>query len=124
MKLIESFKKEGNVTKKSARYAKLFSLLPHKSNFTISHIPLTNTNILGCNDLKKEYQCKDLLGFFNFEKYEKKLNAKYIQTNDLKDKKYNFKSLTTDGYSCSLMYEAKLKNKNEFVNKSAKFTKN
>ena len=126
LKLIEAFEKEGNVTKKSAKYTRVFSLLPHKSNFTISNIPLTNTNILGCNDLKKEYQCKDLVGFFNFDKFEKKLNAKYMHTNDFKDKKYNFKSLTTDGYSCSLMYETKLKNKNEekFENKSAKFTKN
>ena len=50
LKLIEAFEKEGNVTKKSAKYRRVFSLVPHKSNFTISHIPLTNTNILGSNE--------------------------------------------------------------------------
>ena len=49
-----------------------------------------------------------------------------METNNFQYKKYNLKSLTTDGYSCSLMYESKLKDKNEekFKNKSAKFTKN
>ena len=48
-----------------------------------------------------------------------------METNNFQYKKYNFKSQTTDGYSCSLMYESKLKDKNEekFKN-NAKFTKN
>ena len=69
LKLIEAFLKEGIVTKKSAKYTRLFSLLPHKCNFTILQIPLKNTNILGCRDPKEKYQCKDLLGFFNFDKF-------------------------------------------------------
>ena len=47
-----------------------------------------------------------------------------MQNNDFKNKKYNFKSLTTAGYSCSLIFEAKLKNKENFENKSSKFTRN
>ena len=119
-KQIEHYNKnkaEYNI-KLADKFTREFSLLPHKQNFTVSHLHLTNTNLLGTDALverfgfnvkppipKEQYLDK----FFNLEKMNRKINKVFSKKpkdeRDVIDKKYNLKSIYTDGYSCSLVFE-------------------
>ena len=119
-KQIEHYNKnkaEYNI-KLADKFTREFSLRPHKQNFTVSHLHLTNTNLLGTDALverfgfnvkppipKEQYLDK----FFNLEKMNRKINKVFSKKpkdeRDVIDKKYNLKSIYTDGYSCSLVFE-------------------
>ena len=118
---------ESKKDKKSyTRYTKTFSLLPHKNNFTINYVPLNKSNIVSINESRKMY-CPNvkysivgsktvwpddvnfLEEFFNFEKVDKIINKRYMLTRKNEDKKFIVKSIVTDGYGCSIIYDVKPK---------------
>ena len=78
-------KSEYNI-KLADKFTREFSLLPHKQNFTISHLHLTNTNLLGTDELEANFGFKVyppipkdqwLERFFNLEKMNKKINKAF-----------------------------------------------
>ena len=107
-------KSEYNI-KIADKFTREFSLLPHKQNFTVSHLHLTNTTLFGSNILVEAYGCKDkesdlyLETFFNLEKMNKKINKAFTKRPTeqrlVNEKKYHLKSIYTDGYFCSLVFE-------------------
>ena len=107
-------KSEYNI-KIADKFTREFSLLPHKQNFTISNLHLTNTNLFGNNSLVNKFGCSNkkvnqyLETFFNLEKMNTKINKSFckkpLDKRDVMEKKYNLKSIYTDGYSCSLVFE-------------------
>ena len=47
--------------------------------------------------------------FFNFEKIDQIINKRYMITRKNEDKKFIVKSIVTDGYGCSIIYDVKPK---------------
>ena len=86
-KQIEHYNKnkaEYNI-KLADKFTREFSLLPHKQNFTISHLHLTNTTLFGTKALEIKYGCKDIESelfletFFNPEKIKRKINKAFCK---------------------------------------------
>ena len=98
--ILRSFEKLRDSQDKKDKHPKLFSILPLKSNFTISHIPISSMMMLGI--LKKHFGHKEIEGDgrnSNATYYWKK----YFNLNAVETSQRKFGNrIITDGYAVSV----------------------
>ena len=84
---------KSNTENPPSKMARSYSLLPFKKGFSLDYIRLSNTNICDGVKIKEELNATNLNDFFSIKKIR------------INKSNYSLKSILTDGYSASVVFE-------------------